>query len=153
MLSASPPWLVLRAPDFFTATQTHTDNFTNYRYHHLAGRAGFSLLPLHIFNMVDDVTSGLLVTSPWWWWPWHRQHGQTHPGYLMTSRIPTTHPGSTTDSTVMMVDLAAGQEYVVGSVDPPRRSHAVLNYALLRGVEPHHLYKFMVYGTTGLTRR
>jgi len=30
----------------------------------------------------------------------------------------------------MTVDLAAGQEYVVGSVDPPRRSHAMLNYAL-----------------------
>jgi len=85
--------------------------YTNYIDHHLAGRAGFWLLPLHVFGMVDDVTSRLLsditmmtvtLAPP----------TQTDTSGLLDDVTDTSpsHPGSMTDSTVRTVDLAAGQD-------------------------------------------
>jgi len=57
--------------------------------------------------MVDDVTSGLLVMSPWRWWPWHCQHGQTHLGYVDDiTDPPPSHPGSS--DTIVFTKTAAG---------------------------------------------
>ena len=130
MLSASLPWLVFQAPVSFTATQTHMDNCTNYIDHHLAGRAGFSQLPLHIVDMVgwhhiwvtSDVTVMMMTGTA-------NMDRCIQVTVMMSQMLSPSHPGSMTDSTVIMVDLAAGQDMWHRLCRPPvGPSHA--KYAL-----------------------
>ena len=154
VLSASPPWLVLRAPDFVTATQTHMDNFHKLQIPSSSWKGRFLTAPIaHIqhggwrhIRVTSDITMTTVTlalptrtdTSRLLWW----HHGN----YSVTSGFHDWlhhYDGG----------LGSRPRHGAGSIEPPGRSHAMLNYVLW---EESNLTTFLihrVYPTARLTRQ